>query len=100
MLTMTYSTITGNQMGSGGNGMLGDGSAGSGAGLVNASGGDAIITATTISQNITDSFGGGIYNAAVILLTSCTITRNTSNSAGGGVFNGGNLDMTHTIIAQ
>lgn len=62
--------------------------------------GTASITGSTISDN-TAGTGGGITNAAQLVLDNVTISNNSSeNSRGGGIYNsGGETSLRNTIVA-
>jgi len=46
----------------------------------------ADVVNSTISNNISSTFGGGVYFAGQLLLTDSFITNNTANTYGGGLF--------------
>jgi hypothetical protein len=91
-LTVTSTTITGNQL----SGSL------RGGGLWNANGAIATISGSTISNNSAGS-GGGIANgpnAAVLSVTGSTIKGNTATFGGGGISNeGSSVTVARCTIA-
>ncbi|MFQ6023624.1 MAG: CFI-box-CTERM domain-containing protein [Acidiferrobacterales bacterium] len=77
-LTVTNSTLTSNDASS------------RGGGVFNGSGALFTLTASTVTSNDTlgvGSDGGGIFNTGTATLTNSTITSNVANDAGGGIFN-------------
>jgi hypothetical protein len=60
-----------------------------GAGILNE--GHLTLTDSTVSENVANGNGGGIYNTGdhTLAMTNCIISQNTSSSAGGGIFNSG-----------
>ncbi len=67
------------------------------------------ITSTSVGNNATDAYGGGIKNYGTLLLKDSTISNNqavsnTSNNSiaivgnGGGIFNAGMATITNTAI--
>lgn len=93
-LTITNSTISGNTSGAGG----GTG----GGGIYNLTGSTVTITNSTISGNSIPSGngrGGGINNGGTLNLNNVTITNNTAEIEGGGINNFGTVNLKNTIIA-
>jgi hypothetical protein len=92
-LTVTNSTLSGNQTN------------GYGGGIYNSE--TATFTNSTISGNSADSDGGGIFNSSIVSLYNATITSNTADAdadeqgEGGGVFvpAAGTLSLGNSIIA-
>jgi len=86
-LTITNSTISGNQ------------TAGIGGGVYN--NGTLALTNTTISGNQSTDSGGGIYNqiGATLTLSNTTIANNTGGEFGGGLYNDGGLTAINSTIA-
>ncbi|MBF0584412.1 MAG: DUF4347 domain-containing protein, partial [Magnetococcales bacterium] len=118
LLTINYSTITGNDVGAlRGGGIYNTGgltinystisnntalgSSGDAAGLYNDnSGKTTAINNSTIYNNRADDIGGGLRNAAGTMnLTSCTVYGNTSGTGGGLAWNSGTVTLSKTIIA-
>ena len=112
-LTVTNSTIAGNDAPSGCGGIYNDGAtmtiinstisgnSGIAGGLTSGPGGSLTVIGTTISGNSGNSEGGGlhVYNATAII-TNSTISRNASDVAGGGIDNvGGTVTLTNTIVS-
>ncbi|HEX5709115.1 MAG TPA: Calx-beta domain-containing protein [Pyrinomonadaceae bacterium] len=100
-LTVTESTISGNQTGTGS-------SSGAGVGGGISNGGTLLMANSTVSGNTTAGSGGqgaGIFNTGPLTLTNCTITANTTGSGFGGAgvhaFNSssGPINVANTIIA-
>lgn len=89
-------TITGGDV-------IGFGSAGVGGGIFNS--GTLSVTNSTISGNMVDADGGGIFNdRGTVNVTNSTISGNVAiggNFAGigGGIFNGGTLSVTNSTIS-
>jgi len=116
LVTITDSTISGNQADDGGGIFHGDNT------LPRAAGVSAVVIVPAAGLSITNSTisgnqafnGGGILNVGVIELTNVTIADNTASSApavsavvalggglGGGVFNpDGAVSMVNTIVAD
>lgn len=93
-MTLTNSTVSGNQTASGG----------AGGGIYND--GNATLTNSTISGNQTnggsEGGGGGVYNSGALTVISCTISANSSGtlSGGGGIFSGGvTINLRSSIFA-
>ena len=109
--TLTSSTVSGNQTGSGlysgATGYVSDYGVGGG-GVFNR--GSLAIVNGTISGNATRSSGdgGGIYNGGLLTITGSTINGNAAGffqnaftvGAGGGIFNVGTADLSNTIVAN
>ncbi len=77
-LTVTNSTLISND------------ASGNGGGIFNGNGASLTLTASTVTSNDTlgvGSNGGGIFNTGIATLTNSTITSNVANDAGGGIFN-------------
>jgi len=75
---------------------------GSGGGILNGPGATLTVVNTTLSGNIADYLGGGIYNRGTLTLTNSTLSGNSASaSGGGGLINYvGTLHMANTIIAN
>jgi len=61
------------------------------------------ITKSTIANNLSGDYGGGLSIAAAnIVLTDCTITENTAGQYGGGglTFNGGMIAISNCTITN
>ena len=79
-----------------------------GGGIKNYAGATLTISGGTISGNISDGAGGGIYNAETgssdpvgkFTMTGGTISGNTSSSNGGGVCNYGDFTLTGGTITN
>jgi len=54
-----------------------------------------------ISNNITTSFGCGIYNDenSILIIKNSTVSNNSNNTSGGGIYNAGNLIITGSTIS-
>ncbi|MEE9597836.1 MAG: CFI-box-CTERM domain-containing protein [Acidiferrobacterales bacterium] len=93
MLTVTNSTLTSNDAND------------RGGGVFNGNGATLTLTASTVTSNDTlgvGSNGGGIFNTGIATLTNSTITSNVANDAGGGIFNdaGATATATNTTISH
>ena len=64
----------------------------SGGGLYNYESGNLSVTNSTISANEADEFGGGIYSTGTLAVTNSTIATNTAGESGGGIHNGAEDD--------
>jgi hypothetical protein len=96
-VTISGSTITSNSAQQGG--AIYSGSiAGPGAG------GTATITGSTVSDNSSTSQGGGIYNNGTMTITGSTVMGNSSTypnyDVGGGIYNAAGLMLSDSIIAN
>ena len=69
-----------------------------GGGVYVASGGTATLTNCTVSGN-NAFYGGGVYNAGTATLTNCTVSGNTATNGGGGVSDSGTATLTNTVVA-
>ena len=92
-LTVTNSTISGNQAGFHGGGIYNFGK--------------LTVTNSTISGNQAGFFGGGIFNQgninviSTLTVTNSTISFNQARGNGGGIHNqGGSLTVTNSTISQ
>ena len=88
-LTITNSTVSGNNAGDG-----------IGGGIINF--GTLTVTNSTVNGN-TASRGGGIFNdGAMVTLTNSTVSENVALSGIGGIYNdrGGSLDVANTSIVD
>ena len=86
-----FSSISGNKA---------SGTSGFGAGILN----EALLNIdhSTIANNITDSYGGGIYsstNVAVTTITASTISGNKAALGGGVRVSNGSASLTNTTIS-
>jgi hypothetical protein len=90
-LTLTNSTVSGNEGSSGG---------GSGGGIYNASGGTLTLTNSTVSWNGPTSVGGGIYNAGTLTLTNSTVSLNGASGAAGIENFRGTVTIGNSTIAR
>ena len=87
-MTISRSTITGNQAASGD----------IGGGIFNE--GDLTISDSTISDNSADQVGGGLYNLGPAAISGSTFSGNHAGSEGGGVANfGGVVTMTNVTFS-
>ena len=85
-LTVTNSTITGNQ------------AAYQGGGIFNNISGTLSVSNSTISGN-TANLGGGIYNQGSLNISNTTIASNLAFTQGGGILNnGGSLSVSNSTI--
>jgi hypothetical protein len=83
-MTISGSSISGNQ--------------GGGGGIDNGYAGTVMITASTISGNSAYGYmGGGIYNAGTLTVVDTTITGNSAGG-GGGIDNGGTATINNSNI--
>ena len=119
-LTITKSTITGNEDGilgagggiaNGGTLLINDSAitdngaggtaGGDGGGILNSTGGTAIIANSTIAHNSAGGSGGGIANGGTLTLTNSTIAANhVFSGVGGGIVTGdGRVVLLNTILA-
>ncbi len=92
-LTVTNSTLVSND------------ASGNGGGIFNGNGASLTLTASTVTSNDTlgvGSDGGGIFNTGTATLTNSTITSNVANDAGGGIFNatGASATINNTTISN
>jgi hypothetical protein len=92
-VTISNSTITGNRA------SIASGIS-SGGGISNISvGGGLDIMNSTISNNESDGFGGGISNFfSTMNIANSTLTGNRADRNGGGIRNSGALSITHVTI--
>ena len=94
ILSLTNSTVSGNNSGSGLN-------SSSGGGIFNS--GTLTLTNSTVSGNSTTFDGGGIVNSGTLTLTNSTVSGNNSgghNGAfGGGIINSGTLTLTNSTVS-
>jgi hypothetical protein len=113
-LTLSYSTLTGNEAHTGGgitnnsgqvavsNSTLAGNSAtsGGGGGLYNDYGGLVTIDESTLANNDASTEGGGLLNepGGTLAVVGSTISGNVA-STGGGIGNGGSLTTRNTILA-
>jgi len=97
-LTVTHSTITGNNASSS--------FFGYGGGIYNGTSGILTLTHSTITENNASgsagASGGGIYNKGTLIVAHSIIAENnaisTRNSSGGGIFSSTALTVTDSII--
>jgi hypothetical protein len=74
------------------------GNTGVGGGIANLNGAVVNITDSTLSNNVADTSGGGIYNGkGTINLTNSTLSGNISNGGGGGIFNVTALGIVNVV---
>jgi len=61
------------------------------------------MSGITIQHGYSTTSGGGIYNAATLLLDNCIVTANTvngTNGKGGGIYNGVKLTLTNSVVSS
>ena len=75
-----------------------DNTARSGGGIYNGSISTASIVNSTISSNIADEDGGGIFNWGQVSLSSSTIANNSADGDGNGTGNGGGIALGTTFL--
>lgn len=75
-----------------------DGDAVEGGGIINY--GNLTLTHSTISGNIADPYGGGIFNSsgANLQVDDCIISDNIADSGGGGLYNSGTAVVANTTM--
>ena len=90
VLTLTDSTLSNNEGG------------GFGGGILNINTGTATLTNSTISGNISSFHGGGIANAGTLTLINSTISGNVTGNLGGGGFwtSGGVVTLTQSTVCE
>jgi hypothetical protein len=74
--------------------------AGSGGGIEN--NGTLTLLNSTISGNVANGLGGGLYNSnpyGILTLTNSTVSGNTATSGGGGIHNDGTLTLLNSTIS-
>jgi hypothetical protein len=71
-----------------------------GAGIYNDNNGELTVTNSTLTNNSTRAFGGGIENFGTATVTNCTIADNSALDGGGGIFNDGTATVTNCTIAN
>jgi CSLREA domain-containing protein len=114
-LTVTNSTITGNQTANGfnsegggiyntssltvTNSTISNNKSGTGGGGLHNNSGTVTLTNTTISGNQSITAGGGINSFGTTNIFSCLISNNTAN-AGGGIESGNVLKIANTTISD
>jgi hypothetical protein len=57
------------------------------------------IAQSTVTNNKSTSFGGGISNAGTLTVTQSTISGNTSSTLGAGIYSSGTLTMSASTIS-
>ena len=67
-----------------------------GGGVVVFGGAQATFSGTTIDGNLAGTSGGGIYNTATITLIGATVANNLALTSGGGVWNSSAVTATNT----
>jgi CSLREA domain-containing protein len=72
---------------------------GFGGGIENDSGGQVVLTGSTLQGNRSDRDGGGLFSLGTATLTNATISANTSGAGGGGVGNAGMLGASGSTIS-
>ena len=91
ILTLTNSTVSGNN------------AAGGGGGILNDAGGTLTLTNSTVSGNNANVDGGGIFNdhASTMTLTNSTVSGNTTGDDGGGIINdhGSTATLTNSTVS-
>ena len=117
ILTLTNSTVSGNNAVGGGGGILndnggtatltnstvsGNNAVGDGGGILNDNVSTLTLTNSTVSGNTTDDDGGGIVNdhASGATLTNCTVSGNDAGDDGGGIRNFGTTNIFSSTIAN
>jgi hypothetical protein len=88
-LTLSDSTLTGNNVSGGGEG----------GGIDNDSSGTLTVVQCTLSgNNASSSSGGGILNNGTLILNQSTVSGNNSE-VGGGIYNSGTMTISNSIVA-
>ena len=73
----------------------------SGAGLVNwPETATMMVTRTTVTGNVTATFGGGMTNTGTAELTETTISANEAALGGGGISNDGELTVRQSVVSS
>jgi len=88
-LTLTNSTVSGNNADE------------NGGGIYNDNGGTAMLTNITVSGNNAAEDGGGIFNFGTLTLTNSTVSGNNAGDDAGGIFNvtGGTAMLTNITVS-
>jgi len=87
-LTLTNSTVTGNEVLNGGGG----------GGIYVSFGGSATITNSLISDNTSENDGGGIFSNGGVSLINSAVNGNHADFTGGGILSTGNLSLLNTTV--
>jgi len=113
-LTVTDSTLAGNDSGVGGgisniggtltvtdSTLVGNSANDRGGGIFNDPGSTATVDASTLSDDNADD-GGGIYNEGTMTVTDGTLSGNSAagDDGGGGILNYGLLDVTASTLSE
>lgn len=77
----------------------GNGASRGGGILINV-GGIASLVNSTVSNNATGQWGGGIANAGTLNMANSTLTNNLALEDGGGIDNEGTANLTHVTISN
>jgi hypothetical protein len=103
-MTLEDSVISGNSSNIGNNGTITltrctvtQNTSGFGGGL--STGGIAVITDSTIADNVASPTGGGIFGGGQVTVRGSTISGNTATYAGGIFLEGGRLTVTDSTIS-
>jgi len=91
-VSLTNSTVSGNSV-------VGLVSSGRGGGIF--ASGAVTLTSSTVSGNSTASgIGGGIFSSGLATLTSSTVSGNISFSSGGGIFSFGGVTLDQSTVSE
>jgi hypothetical protein len=71
-----------------------------GRGIFNASASTLTLTNSTVSGNTGGIGGGGIYNRGTLTLTNSTVSMNLAGGEGGGILNFGVATLTNTTLSD
>ncbi len=71
-----------------------------GAGILNE--GHLTLIDSTVTENVANGNGGGIYNTGdhTLVMSGCTISQNSSSGAGGGIYNNGVCTIESSSVMQ
>jgi hypothetical protein len=86
-LTVNRTAISANHVGTG-----------YGGGINNALGASLTLASSTLTQNSSDYFGGGIENGGTLDVYDSTLSLNTSLTAGGAISNNGTLKISRSTM--
>lgn len=94
VLSMTKSTVDHNASGSGTT---------FGGGIYNSAAGTATITSSSITNNTSPAFGGGLANFHSLTLNRSRVSGNTASgvsATGGGIYNQGDIHISQTTVGD
>lgn len=91
LVILDGSNISGNTAGASGTG--------DGGGIYAGTGATTSITDTTISNNSSGAFGGGLWNDGTMIIDGSTIAGSQTTSDGGGIWNSASLTISSSTIS-